>query len=271
MVAEADHARRRAATAGYSIGGVAQRYDRARPQPPAALKAMLSSLLSPERIRTVVDLGSGTGLSARFWADVADEVIGIEPNPTMRATAQAMTPQANVRYVDGFGEETGLPGGVADVVTAAQSMQWMEPDATFLEIGRLLRPRGLFCAYEYTGLQTPGWEPEAAWARLRETVRRLRTERGLDADERRWPISLESMEASGCFQFVREKVLHSAELGDGLRLLDFALSEGSLQTLLASGVTESEVGLDLLRSSVATMRTPVLWWIDYRVWLGLRA
>lgn len=266
-----DHAKSRSAAAGYSILGVAERYDRARPRPPAALKAMLPSLVSPHRIGTLVDLGSGTGLSARFWADVANQVIGIEPNPSMRAIAEEKTPDANVRYVDGLGEETGVPKGVADVVTAAQSLQWMEPETTLGEIGRILRPGGLLCVYEYTGLQTATWEPEAVWERVRETVRRLRRDRGLDAEQRRWPVSRDSIEASGYFRFVREKVLHSAELGDGSRLLDFALSEGSLQTLLAFGVTESEVGLDALRSIAATVQEPVLWWIDYRVWLGLRA
>jgi SAM-dependent methyltransferase len=231
----------------------------------------LTALLSTQRIGTLVDLGSGTGLSARFWADAADQVIGVEPNGSMRALAQELTPQANVRYLDGSGEQTGLPDAVADVVTAAQSLQWMEPEASLLEIGRILRPGGLLCVYEYTGLQTPRWEPEAAWMRVRETVRRLRAERGLDAEQRRWPVSRDSIEASGAFRFVRDTAVHSLELGDGRRLLDLALSEGSLQTLLADGATEREVGLDELRSVAATMPDPVLWWIDYKVWLALRA
>ena len=77
----------------------------------------LTVLLSPRRIGTFVDLGSGTGLSARFWADAADQVIGLEPNASMRAVAQDLTPQAKVRYVDESREQTGLPDAVADSST----------------------------------------------------------------------------------------------------------------------------------------------------------
>jgi len=189
----------------------------------------------------------------------------------MRSFAERVTTQPNVRFVEAPGERTGLPDAVADVVTAAQSLQWMEPEATSREIGRILRTGGVLCAYEYTGVQTPSWEPEAAWARVRAATRRLRAEGGLDADRGHWPVSREALESSGIFRFVREKAVHSVELGDGPRLLDFALSEGSLQTLLAAGVTEEEVGLDELRSVAATLTELVPWWIDYRVWLGLRA
>jgi ubiquinone/menaquinone biosynthesis C-methylase UbiE len=259
------------AASGYSMPGFAERYDRARPRPPFALREMLPPLLPQRRIGVLVDLGSGTGLSARFWADVAEQVIGVEPNPSMRLFAERVTTQSNVRFVEAPGERTGLRDAIGDVVTAAQSLQWMDPEPTIGEIGRILRPGGVLCVYEYTGVQTPRWEPEAAWARVRDAVRRLRGERQLDTDPRLWPVSRESLEASGFFRFVREKALHSVELGDGARLLDFALSEGSLQTLLAAGATEEEVGLDELRSVAATMPDPVPWWIDYRVWLGLRA
>ena len=250
--------------------GFANRYDRVRPRPPAALKELVTGLLQTGRIGTLVDLGSGTGLSTRFWADTADQVIGVEPNRAMRSLAQDLTPQPNVRYVDGSGERTGLPDAVADVVTAAQSLQWMEPGPTLVEVGRILRPGGLLCVYEYTGLQTPNWEPEAAWMRVRETVRHLHAERGLDAELPRWPVSRDAIEARGVFRFVRDKVVPSLELGDGARLVDFALSEGNLQTLLAAGATESDIGLDELRFAAAAMPDPVPWWIDYRVWLALR-
>ena len=40
------------------------------------------------RPRLVVDLGSGTGLSTRVWADRADEVVGVEASPEMREQAE---------------------------------------------------------------------------------------------------------------------------------------------------------------------------------------
>jgi hypothetical protein len=78
----------------------------------------------------------------------------------------------------------------------------------------------------------------------------------LDEDAQRWPVSRERLEASGAFRRTRELVLHNVEWGDGDRLLGFALSEGSMTTLLEAGVTEEEVGLDHLRVAEAKMREP---------------
>ena len=260
---------RELARSGYSAPGFAERYDRARPRPPSLLLEWLPRLVGVERPWLVVDLGSGTGLSTRPWADRAEVVVGVEPNEAMRRHAERLTQAENVRYVAGSGERTGLDDASADVVTCSQSLQWMEPDATFAEIGRILRPGGVFAAYQYVSLQTLGWEPEAAWGELRSRFGRERERRRLDAGSR-WTVSLERLDAAGCFRATREHVLHSVEEGDGERLVELALSEGSLTTLLAAGVSEHEVGLDRLREIAAALpRGP--WWIGYRVWLGLRA
>jgi SAM-dependent methyltransferase len=253
---------------GYDRSGVADDYDRYRPRPPDALLELLPRLAGVERARLVVDLGSGTGLSARFWSDIADEVVGIEPNDAMRAFAESRPDGANVRYVGASAYETGLAGGCADLVTASQSLHWMRPELVLPEIGRILRPGGVFCAYEYFSLQTPAWEPEAAWQLVRERKARLRADRGLVQE--RWPTTRERLAESGVFSHVRELALHSVEQGDGERLVGLALSEGSLRTLLEAGVTEEEVGLDRLRTAAARMPEPVPWWIGYRAWVGLK-
>ena len=255
--------------AGYGEPGFAERYDRYRPRPPAALLDLLPPLAGVQRPHLVVDLGSGTGLSARIWAGHADEVVGVEPNDAMRVHAEQTTTAVNVRYVAASAYQTGLPVGCADLVTAAQSLQWMRPEWVLPEIRRILRPGGVFCACTYIALQTPMWEPETEWDRVLQRKRDLRQQRGLDRDERHWPVSRERIEESGLFRSVRELALHSVEVGDGDRLLGFALSEGSMTTLLASGVTEEEVGLDRLRRVAATMPDPVPWWIAYQVLVAL--
>jgi hypothetical protein len=58
--------------------------------------------------------------------------------------------------------------------------------------------------------------------------------------------------------------------GDGKRLVGFALSEGSMTTLLEVGASEAEVGLDRLCAVASTIKTPIPWWIGYRAWIGLR-
>jgi SAM-dependent methyltransferase len=260
--------RRRLARSGYDRPGFAEQYDRYRPRPPLALLDLLPPLAGVDRPRLVVDLGSGTGLSTRFWAERAEEVVGVEPNARMRAFAEQVTEAPNVRYVDGSGYETGLRDACADLVTASQSLQWMRPERVFPEIHRVLRRGGVFCAYEYYALQTPLWEPEAEWELVLARKGELRAKLALDEDAQRWPVSRERLEESGAFRRTRELVLHNVEWGDGDRLLGFALSEGSMTTLLEAGVTEEEVGLDRLRVAAAKMREPVPWWIGYHAWIG---
>jgi SAM-dependent methyltransferase len=255
---------------GYSRQGFAARYDQFRPRPPAALLELLPPLTGRERLRLVVDLGSGTGLSTRFWSESAEEVVGVEPQEAMRRYAEEATEAPNVRYIQASSDATGLPVACADLLTAAQSLHWMEPEPTFAEIARILRPGGVFCAYQYFVLQTPSWELESAWGELLARKGRLREERGLDPSAGQWTVTRERLEESGSFRDVRELAAHSVEEGDGERLVGLALSEGSLQTLLEAGASEEDVGLDRLRQVAATVREPIPWWIGYRVWLGLR-
>jgi hypothetical protein len=138
------------------------------------------------------------------------------------------------------------------------------------KIGRILRPSGVFCGYEYFVLQTPLWEPEAEWERVLARKRELRARLGLDEGRRVWPVSLERLEESGAFRYTRELVLHSVERGDGDRLVGLALSEGSMTTLLGAGVTEQDVGLDRLRALAENMDRSFPWWIGYRAWIGLK-
>jgi SAM-dependent methyltransferase len=261
--------RRRLDESGYARPGFAEGYDAFRPAPPPALVELLPPLTGAPR-PVVVDLGCGTGLSTRPWAQVAEEVVGVEPNEAMVRHAEAVTPDRNVRYVRASAYETGLTGSSAHLVTASQSLQWMRPERVFPEIARILRPGGVFCAYEYFALQTPLWEVEDEFGAVRERTAVLREERGLDREKQLWPVSSERFEESGIFRRVRELALHSVESGDGERLVGFALSQGSLATLLEAGATEEDVGLDRLRAVAVRMPEPVPWWISYRVWVGLR-
>jgi len=251
----------------YDAPGFAATYDRYRPRPPEVLVELLPRLAGVGRPRLVVDLGSGTGLSTRAWADRAEEVVGIEPNEAMRMEAMGATQAANVRFAGGSSYETALPDSCADVVTCAQSLQWMEPEPTFAEIARILRRGGVFCAYEYYGLVTGSWEPEEALAATMASASRIRAERVLVKHSRRFPPSAERLESSGVFRSVRELSLHSVERGDGERLVGFALALGTVRRPLEEGVSEEELGLDRLRHEASKLpEGPWLW--EYRAWLG---
>jgi ubiquinone/menaquinone biosynthesis C-methylase UbiE len=255
---------------GYGRTGFAEGYDRNRPSTPEVLLDVLCLEAQVERPRLVVDLGSGTGLSTRAWAERADEVVGVEASPEMRQRAEEATSAGNVRFVRAFAQETGLPDGAADIVTCSQSFHWMEPVATLAEVARILRPGGVFAAYDYD------WPPvvhPAVEAAFEELVRQVGMRRARKGQARHTKdLHLDRMRESGHFRFVREVVLHSRERGNAERIVGMALSLGPLTVLLNEGVSEEELGLAQLRDAAAAAlgEREVDLFLGYRVRLAVR-
>lgn len=138
-------------------------YDRLRPgYPQAAVGAMLADVPGPD----AVDLGAGTGKLSRALAQRGMTVTAVDPSRRMletlaRAHAQeaaggaaepgepdatgepggsAVAGTLSTRV--GTAEETGLPAGSADLVTAAQAWHWFDTERACAEISRILRPGG---------------------------------------------------------------------------------------------------------------------------------
>jgi ubiquinone/menaquinone biosynthesis C-methylase UbiE len=255
--------------------GKASSYNRARPTPPPVLLDLLTQVIQMPHPALVVDVGSGTGLSTAIWGGRAQRVIGIEPNADMRNEAihnVADSPSATqIAYQEGVAQQTGLPDECADIVTAAQSFHWMEPTATLAEIARILRPGGLFAAYDYDTPPTIHWEldrlAQEASMRLVERIR----ERGLAPTIKIWPKnkSLDPLRESGHFRFTREVMLHSIEHGDAARFLEMMRSNAFNNQFQ---FTDQEIGFDRLSSAALQYigSEPVPWYVSYRVRIGVK-
>jgi SAM-dependent methyltransferase len=257
-------------SSGYERAGFAAGYDRNRPRPPAALLDLLSRYARADRPALVVDLGCGTGLSARAWSGRAERVIGVEPNPAMLAAAEAAP---GVEYVQAFAQETGLPESSADIVTCSQSLHWMEPRPVFEEAARLLRRGGVFAAYDYDWPPLVDPEIDRAYADYQERRRLLRAQRGIQRGADRWPKHghLDRMRESGCFAWCRELVLHSVEPGDAERIGGFARSLGLPVAVGDDAELERALGIDELEAVAQRVlgdRT-VPFVFGYRVRLGV--
>lgn len=266
------------------FGGFAELYDEVRPTPPHSLAELLGAYAGGNTPGVVVDLGSGSGLSTRWCATWAGEVIGVEPSTDMRSVAERSTTDVKVRFVPGWAHETGLPDASADMVVAVQALHWMEPVSTFAEIGRILRPGGVFAAIDCDWPPAIGSaELEEAWEQTRVRIRafEVRLASGLTGDDLAAPVSdqdvtvgpqfgrdqhhnarlaagvrswskdghLARMRDSGVFRWSRELTAHSVEPGDGSRFVDLLRSQGDFQTLLKHRLDEDQLGVTELVAS----------------------
>lgn len=110
--------------------------------PQAAIDWILEGIGAPTALR-VADIGAGTGISSRLFADRGAQVVAVDPNPEMLAQAQRHT---RIRFVVATAEETGLPTGSFNLVTCFQAFHWFKPVAAFAEFKRILKPRGRIAA-----------------------------------------------------------------------------------------------------------------------------
>ena len=255
---------------GYDRTGFAAGYDRHRPRPPAVLLETLCRYARVERPALVVDLGCGTGLSTRAWSGLAERVVGVEPNPAMLAAAE---PAPGVEYREAFAQDTGLEDGCADIVTCSQSLHWMDPQPTFAEAARILRPGGLFAAYDYDWPPVIDPEVDEAYEAYQGRRGEMRRNRGIQRGADRWakPGHLERMRESGQFRFCRELLFHSIEDGNADRVVGFAYSLG-----LPAAVDDPELERELRVAELEEVARRVLgdrtvpFLFGYRARVGVR-
>jgi len=100
----------------------------------------------------VVEVGAGSGVHFRHYPPTVAEVVAIEPEPNLRAMAEAAARDAPVavRVVSGTAE--ALPAADASMdagVSAGLLCSVPDPDAALAELARVLRPGGELRFYEH--------------------------------------------------------------------------------------------------------------------------
>ena len=288
------------------FSGFAELYDAHRPCPPRHLGPLLASYAGTDDL-TVADLGSGTGLSTRWAKTWASSVIGIEPNPDMRAIAESR-PLEGVEYRHGTSSRSGLTAASVDVVLVVQAMHWMEPHATFAEVARILRPGGVLAVVDADWPPTCGLVgAEASWAEVHRRIRVLeaRLARGEEAAALHRPVRsrdadlthddpadlhrsskmvngvrswakvqhLDRMRASGYFTFTREVLLDEQVPGGAERFIALLRSQGSYQTLIRAGLNDDQIGVtdferDVRADFIHAAHTPQLVF-SWRIRIGI--
>lgn len=260
------------------FSGFQDTYDTHRPAAPPIVTDIITGYLG-ERPHLVADVGCGTGLSSFLWQDHADRIVGLEPNDDMRSIAERRVAEREIEkqmsFTAAYSHELPLEAESADVITCSQSFHWMEPVGTLREFARVLRPGGVFAAYDCDWPPTVEWQIEAAYDELHAAADEIIARR--DAPERlvnKWDKSghLASIENSSLFRYTKEIVFHHTESFHADRLIGLLLSQGGLQTVFKLGSNELDDRLaafsKLVHEYFGETSKPIM--LSYRMRLGIK-
>jgi SAM-dependent methyltransferase len=143
-----------------SFGAEAARYDRSRPDYPAA---MIDRIVAASPGPDVLDVGCGTGIAARQFQAAGCRVLGVEPDARMAGRAPGLDVE-----VAPF-ESWDPKGRTFDAVVAAQAWHWVDPVAGAVKAAGVLRPGGLLAVF-WNVFQPPREVADAFAAVFREVL-----------------------------------------------------------------------------------------------------
>lgn len=176
-----------------SFGADPERYDRTRPPYP---DSMIQAVLAAAPGRSVLDVGTGTGIVARQFLSAGCQVLGVDVDPRMAEFARRGGLAVEVAAFEAW----DAAGRTFDAVVAGQTWHWIDPVAGAAKAAQVLRPGGLVAVFWHVFQPPP--EVAAAFSAVYRAVfagydpyaRPL-----LDAYSRGLATAAEGMRAAGAF------------------------------------------------------------------------
>ena len=214
--------------------GYADTYDEGRPKLPSKALEILKTY-SNNNIETIVDIGCGTGLSTESCTLFANEVIGIEPSIDMLTKAKTKE-NKKMRFIQGYGDKTGLEDESVDIVICSQAFHWMEPESTLKEIYRILKKGRIFAAIDadYPPVINKDLEILNNYLRRKTAI--------IEKWENKWATDksdhLKNIRESTLFEYSREICFDHIEEYDQERFKKFLLSQSSMQHAIKNNYSE---------------------------------
>lgn len=250
-------------------------YNDYRFSPPHQLVKILTQRAGNKYPNLVVDLGSGTGLSTRIWANSAKNVIGIEPNDYMRNLAIERTSYPNIFFSYGFGNQTHLENKSVDILQAVQSFQYMEPVSTLKEINRILRSGGIFAIVHCAWPLTITKEIKEIEMKMFDFIKSLINQNHIAFRVyRTWNKKTHFEQIKSCNYFNNLEItsIQHTIRGDFARYLGIFNSHRHIIKLHNIGVDFSNTLIELGMKEIRTIMADKEWdfQIDYQILTGIR-
>jgi ubiquinone/menaquinone biosynthesis C-methylase UbiE len=153
----------------------------------AAVEAAIIAALGGAPIRSLLDLGTGTGRMLELFASEIDRGLGIDLSLDMLALARARLDRAHLRNCSvrhGDIYDLALPRNTFDVIIIHQVLHFLTDSARAIgEAARVLRPGGRFLVVDFAPHDLEFLREEHAHRRLgfaAETVKQWLEAAGLD-------------------------------------------------------------------------------------------
>jgi SAM-dependent methyltransferase len=228
------------ATRGFAA---ADRYERGRPDYPAAAVAAIAERLGLRPGRTVLDLAAGTGKLTRLLAPTGATVLAVEPVPEMRAELERCVP--GVAVLEGTAERIPLGACSVDAVAVGQAFHWFDADAALRQIHRVLKPGGGVAL-----IWNARDERDALQAALSEIIDPLEGDTPR-RKQRNWKTLLAE---SGLFERTERLLFEHAQLLDEQGVVDRVTSI----SFIAAAAPDVRAGVEArVRALVAEAPTPI--------------
>ncbi len=137
-----------------TFGEFAKEYERARRPYPKETFNFVAAYAGVDN-PMILDMGCGTGISTRQLAAYG-KVTGCDPDPRMLRAAKKHKKINGEKYIVGTAECIPCKDSSVDAVTAFAAFHWFDNAKALGEIMRVLRPGGVFCVVNKTGLKSWG-------------------------------------------------------------------------------------------------------------------